>query len=261
MTASLAQRIESAKTRLMGRLYRIVESQEEVATRSLVDNLQKQEVLERLLEESKPKRLPGTEDLHYLLATPFRYPPLPWGSRFGGVAQSGVFYGSKTVETTLAEAAYYRLLFFNDMVQSPSEPLTSYHSVFSAKYRVEPGIRLQARAWEADWSSISHPTDYRYCQELGDKFRQAGVYGLEAPSARALQAGLAQLPPSNCEGINVALFEPSGLLKRAPIQEADVTAETGVAGVIFLIKSGGGTETVDFPLNSFLVDGYLPRPA
>lgn len=171
----------------MGRLYRIVESQEEVATRSLVDNLQKQEVLEHLLEESKPKRLPGTEELHYLLATPFRYPPLPWGSRFGGIAESGIFYGSKTVGTALAEAAYYRLLFFHDMVQSPPRPLTSYHSVFSAKYRVEPGIRLQDPAWGGDWPSLTHPSDYRYCQDLGGKFRAAGVYGLEVPSARALQ--------------------------------------------------------------------------
>lgn len=245
----------------MGRLYRIVESQEEIATRSLVDSLQKQQVLEHLLEENKPQRLSGTEALHYLLATPFRYPPLPWGSRFGGVAESGIFYGCKTLMTTLAEAAYYRLLFFHDMLESPPDPLTSYHSVFSAKYRADPAIRLQDIAWEKNWSALTHPGDYRYCQSLGRELRKMHIQGLEVISARALQVGLVKFPPSNGEGINVALLEPQALLKRPPSQEADVTAETCGAGVVFLVKSGDKTEIVHFVLDDFLVDGLLPRPA
>lgn len=260
MSAAAAQRIEAGKVRLLGRLYRIVESQEEVATRSLVDNLQKQQVLEELLDQSKPQRLPGSEGLHYLLATPFRYPPLPWGSRFGGTAESGIFYGSKTVSTVLAEAAYYRLLFFRDIDPAPSHPVTSYHNIFSAKYRADPGIRLQHSSWEADWPALTHPSDYRYCQNLGRQLRQAGVAGLEAPSARAIQAGLVALPPLNSEGINVALFEPGALLKRAPAQEADVTAETGSEEAVFLVKAGDRTETRTFTLDQFRVAGSYRGP-
>lgn len=261
MSADIARRIESGRQRLLGRLYRIVESQEEVATRSLVDNLQKQQVLEELLEQSKPARLPGSEQLHYLLATPFRYPPLPWGSRFGGTAESGIFYGSKTIPTVLAEAAYYRLLFFHDMDPAPPKPVTSYHNIFSAKYCADPGIRLQTPPWESDWLALTHPADYRYCQNLGRELRQSGIAGIEAPSARALQSGLVQLPPGNSEGINVALFEPQALLKRPPTQEADVTAETGDDGVVFLVKSGDRTETRTFSRDIFQIDGQLPRPA
>ncbi|MFC6635515.1 RES family NAD+ phosphorylase [Microbulbifer taiwanensis] len=261
MSADISRRIESGKVRLLGRLYRIIESQEEVATRSLVDNLQKQRVLEELLEQSKPQRLPGSEQLHYLLATPFRYPPLPWGSRFGGTAESGIFYGSKTIPTVLAEAAYYRLLFIHDMDPAPPKPVTSYHNIFSAKYCADPGIRLQAPAWEQDWPALTHPMDYRYCLNLGRQLRDAEIAGLEAPSARALLAGLAQLPANNSEGINVALFEPGALLKRPPTQEADVTAETGSEEVVFLVKSGDRTETRSFALEAFEIDGILPRPA
>lgn len=261
MSEEPARRIKSSCQRLLGRLYRIVESQEEVATRSLVDSLQKQQVLEDLLEWSKPPRLPGSEQLHYLLATPFRYPPLPWGSRFGGITEPGIFYGSKTTSTVLTEAAYYRLLFFHDMDPAPSRPITSYHNIFSAKYRADPGIRLQAVAWEKDWPALAHPAKYRYCQQLGRQLREAGVAGVESPSARALQAGLVQLPPGNSEGINVALFEPRALLRRPPTQEADVTAETSYGEVAFLVKSGDRTETRAFDLQAFQVDGVLPQPA
>lgn len=41
----LDDKVRELATRLIGRLYRIIESQEEVATRSLVDGLQKQENL------------------------------------------------------------------------------------------------------------------------------------------------------------------------------------------------------------------------
>lgn len=261
MSEDIEQRIAASKIRLLGRLYRIVESQEEIATRSLVDNLQKQQVLENLLEQSKPQRLPGSEALHYLLATPFRYPPLPWGSRFGSTAECGIFYGSKTVTTVLAEAAYYRLLFIHDMEPAPPTPVTSYHNIFSAKYCADPGIRLQNPEWQVDWERISHPVNYRFCQELGRRLREAGIAGIEAPSARALQTGLAQLPAGNSEGINVALFAPQALLRRPPTIEAEVTAETDVQAVTFLVKSADRVETRQFVCDSFQVGGQLPRPA
>lgn len=64
---------------LQGRLVRLVESQEQVATLQLVDTLEEQALLEELLESSKPPVPADAEPLHYLLKTPFRYPPLRWG--------------------------------------------------------------------------------------------------------------------------------------------------------------------------------------
>ncbi|MCD8512620.1 MAG: hypothetical protein LRY63_03860 [Nitrincola sp.] len=70
-------------TYLEGEMYRMVESQEQVATMSYVDSLQEQAVLETLLESAKPSYPDAIisasmgSELHYLLKTPFRYPPLP----------------------------------------------------------------------------------------------------------------------------------------------------------------------------------------
>lgn len=69
---------------LTGEILRLVESQEQVATNQLVSTLAEQDLLESMLEASKPPLPQGTARLDYLLATPFRYPPLPHGSRFGG---------------------------------------------------------------------------------------------------------------------------------------------------------------------------------
>jgi len=258
----LKDRIHQSATRLLGRLYRIIESQEEVATRSLVDSLHKQEVLENLLETSKPARLPGSEHLHYLLATPFRYPPLPWGSRFGRVGENGIFYGSKTVNTVLAEAAYYRLLFLQDMAQPPADPITSYHQIFSAKYNAEPGVRLQSAEWESHWLNLAHCADYTFCQQLGTQLRECGIQGIETISARALCTGLIRLPPDSAvDGINVALFDPRALIPRPPNIEAEVTAEVAPEGVLFLLKSAEGITSKHFSYDSFHDSGQLPVPA
>lgn len=87
-------------------------SQEQVATNQLVGSLERQAVLETLLEKTKPSLRVGTESLHYLLAMPFRYPPLKHGSRFGTRSAPSLFYGSQKIGTVLAESAYYRFLFW-----------------------------------------------------------------------------------------------------------------------------------------------------
>ena len=52
-------------------LWRGVEAQHRVATMRLVDDLQEQELLESLLEASKPPLPMGAGATHYLLFTPF----------------------------------------------------------------------------------------------------------------------------------------------------------------------------------------------
>ena len=65
--------------------FRVVESQHVVSTRKLVDSGEEQALLEELVDRVKPP-LPSDPELrrlHYLLSTPFRHPPLRYGSRFG----------------------------------------------------------------------------------------------------------------------------------------------------------------------------------
>ena len=65
--------------------YRVVEAQHINSTRKLVDTDDEQELLEALIDGAKRPAPVGASfvGLHYLLSTPFRYPPLKYGSRFG----------------------------------------------------------------------------------------------------------------------------------------------------------------------------------
>ena len=119
--------------------WRVVDAQHVNSTRKLVDTDAEQELLERLIDGVKPGRL--REGLHYLLATPFRYPPLRYGSRFGTHSERGIWYGARKVPTALAELAYYRLLFLEGTAAELG-PLTTQHSVFQAHVATARGVDL-----------------------------------------------------------------------------------------------------------------------
>ena len=106
-------------TNVKGTLYRLVESQEQIATLGYVDTLDEQALLEEMLESTKPNYKEDLSAYHYLLSTPFRYPPLQWGSRFGGIHEPSLFYGGVSIAVTLAESAYYRFIFWKSMAGKP----------------------------------------------------------------------------------------------------------------------------------------------
>src|SRR5919197_6285972 len=104
----------SEARRLGGRFRRVVEAQFRNSTRKLVDSDEEQRVLEELLDRRAKLPVPaGFEDLHYLLYTPFRHPPLRNGSRFGTRMERGILYGARELPTAFAEVAYYRLAFLD----------------------------------------------------------------------------------------------------------------------------------------------------
>lgn len=81
-----------------------MEAQHRVATLALAGgSLEDQALLEDILDEAKPRYPPEVLGLHWLLATPFRYWPLPGGSRFRRRADPGVFYGAEDRKTACAE--------------------------------------------------------------------------------------------------------------------------------------------------------------
>ena len=92
-------------------LWRAVEAQHRVSTMVLVDTLDEQALLEHILDDSKPGlEAAAQRELHYLLFTPFRYPPLPRGSRFRAPGEPGVFYGADAVRTVTSLGAWIRRL-------------------------------------------------------------------------------------------------------------------------------------------------------
>lgn len=234
--------------RLAGTLLRLVESQEQVATNQLVRSLERQAVLEDMLESTKPSRRRGTESLHYLLATPFRYPPLKHGSRFGTRSEPSLFYGSQETRTVLAEAAYYRFVFWSGMATPLAGKLDTQHTLFGAAWRTEHGLQLQAPPFDRYRTLLVSPDDYRASQALGSAMREAGVEAFEFVSARDPQGGL-----------NVALFTPKAFARKAPVSQDAWLCELTGERVRFRATRGG--ELYDFPRALFEVAGRLPWPA
>jgi hypothetical protein len=184
----------------------MVESQHIAATMKLVDNRDEQDLLESLLESSKPPQPDGTAGLDYLLATPFRYDPKRGGSRFRAVTDPGVFYGAESVRTAGAELGFWRWKFLQDAVD-----LERLEPVAHTAFRVEvatPMVDLQRPPFDADASTWQHPTDYGPTQQLARVARQANVGGILYRSVRDPQ-------PSWC----LALLTPAGFAKPKPHAE------------------------------------------
>lgn len=166
-------------------LWRAVEAQHRVATMVLVDTLEEQALLEQILDDSKP--VLDTPPLHYLLFTPFRYPPLPTGSRFRGPLEPGVFYGADAVRTACAELGYWRWRLLADSPQLQSIPPVQ-QTVFRSAVRGaaidlrEPPLSRRRRQW-------TDPDSYTACQELARKARADAVQVIRYQSVRDPEAG------------------------------------------------------------------------
>ncbi len=238
--------------RLRRSFYRVVESQEQVATNSLVDDLREQNALEQMLEQTKPALRAGTEKLHYLLATPFRYPPLRHGSRFGARHEPSLLYGALQKRTAFAETAYYRLLFWHGMRTPPGHKLVTQHTVFSASCNTEKGLRLEQPPCQQFETRLRDPASYSATQSLGSAMREAGILAFTYRSARDRKAGL-----------NIALFEPRALSSRKPTSQQNWLCETSADAVSFSFRYSISREQryFHYPLEQFLVDGKLPQPA
>lgn len=233
---------------LAGEVLRMVESQEQVATQRLVSSLAEQDLLESLLEESKPARPANTAGLDYLLATPFRYPPLPHGSRFGRRHEPGLFYAARTLSTVLAEAAYYRFVFWQGMAKAPPRMLRTQHTLFAARIRARRAFRLHEPPFDAYHAELASRTDYSATQALGTALRAAAAEAIEYHSARAADGGF-----------NVALYTPTAFAQPRPTVREEWFCETTADRVSFRARIAVGVHTL--PFSQFTVDGVLPMPA
>lgn len=189
-TTWTAEELLSNTYRRTGVCWRAVEAQHINSTMKLVDNLEEQERLEELLESSKPPYPDECSGLNYLLYTPFRYRPYKRGSRFRRPNQSdGVFYASEHLHTTLAEKAYYSLLFYADSPDTPLPDNPVQHTVFSIKYKATRAIDLTEPPFNADEKSWKHPSDYTACQNLADEARKANIQLIKSTSVRCPKNG------------------------------------------------------------------------
>lgn len=229
--------------------WRVVESQHEVSTRKLVSSAAEQELLEELIDRVKPPVSVGSR-LHYLLFTPFRYPPLRHGSRFGTRQERGIWYGSEQQRTAFAEVAYYRLLFLEG-THAALEPVSTALTSFTVRMRTTRGIDLAATPFTAHTAKISSRVSYGASQALGLAMRDAKVELFRFTSARDAD-----------RGNNVGAFSPTVFHQATP-QHFERWHCTATRGAVDFTR-GDLTRVRDtyvFERAQFLVDGRLPWPA
>ena len=236
-------------TRLAGAAWRAVESQHVTSTRKLVDSDDEQQVLEALIDTAKPpwplgRRFVG---LHYLLATPFRHPPLRYGSRFGTRRERGIFYCAEAQLTVLAEKAYYVLLFLEG-TEAEISPLMRPLTLFQVRFSTKKGADLLAPPFHRFVDEISSPTTYRASQPLGAAMREAGIAAFRFQSAR---------DPG--KGANLGLFEPVFTTKK-PLH-AEQWICTGSRERVELQPGPAVMRArTSFERETFEVEGRFPAP-
>lgn len=150
-------------------LWRGVEAQHRVATMRLVDDLQDQELLEELLEASKPPLPRESRGLHSLLATPFRY-AAPWPSRFRRPHEPGAWYGADEPRAVAAELAYWRWRFLLDSDGLVQEQLVTEYTFFQARFAGHE-LDLTVAPWVSRREVWRHPRDYSACHRLARRVR------------------------------------------------------------------------------------------
>lgn len=252
MSSSIWTECAASSDRVIGPLsaepWRVVEAQHQITTRKLVDSDEEQGILEEALERYKPPLVEGGR-LHYLLFTPFRYPPLRHGSRFGSRRERGIWYGSESLRTAFAEVAYYRFLFLEGTT-ADLRSLETELSAFTVHVRTKRGVDLTARPFDRWRSLLASKSSYAATQPLGSAMRSAGVDAFRGFSARDAEGG-----------VNVGVFAPMAFVSRRP-RRLQTWRCTAAHDVVELSRRDyferGGFR---FPRRDFLVRGELPNPA
>lgn len=200
--------LESESSPLAGKAWRVVEHQHTHATRKLVDTQQEQQLLEDILDASKPVYPDAVVNYDYLLKTPFRYQPVNrYGSRFRRAgSRKGVFYASNTLRTALAETAYYRIRFFqatdSELLPRPRAQLTAFTIEYAATHHVD--LTRPPLSRDADsWTSM---TSYHATQHFADAARDANIDLITYASVR-----------DDSSGANYAILEPTAFKRREPV--------------------------------------------
>jgi hypothetical protein len=250
MSSSIWTRCGQKTSPLIADPWRVVEDQYTISTRKLVDSDEEHAVLEGLIENQKPPvpMDPGFCGLHFLLSTPFRYPPLQHGSRFATRNQQGIWYGSDAVETALAERAYYNLLLLDGTTADIAYQELRY-TVFRAAVATQCGANLAEPPYLEYRARISSKTDYVDSQLLGKEMRTGGVEAIRYFSARDKQ-----------DGTNIAVFSPLAFSNKSvnPGQSWSCVVTTST---VEFRRSVIQESRLTFDAAEFHVQGKLPMPA
>ncbi len=194
--------VDSEARRATRRLWRAVEAQHIASTLRLVANVDEQLTLERILDQSKPPLPQEAADLHYLLATPFRY-AAPIGSRFRAPGDPGVWYGAEKERTACAELGFWRWRFLMDSAALDSlgpSPQTVFRAAIDGRM-----IDLTAAPFKRARPEWTDPWSYAAAQRFAQVARAANVDAIRYESVRDPEHGAA-----------VAVLRPACFRPRRP---------------------------------------------
>jgi hypothetical protein len=201
-----------------------------------------------MIDAAKPPVPAEATALHYLLSTPFRYPPLAHGSRFATRFERGIWYGEASRRTAFAETAFYRFLFLEGTAGDVA-PLAVDLSLFRARVATALGADLAARELEPHLGAIASKTSYDVTQRLGRAMREAGVKAFRYPSARDVRAG-------SCFGV----LSPAAFASSRPSPPQSWYAVVRPEAVEIVKRDVFRHQAYRFPRGDFLVEGELPSP-
>ena len=233
----------------------MVELQASSSTRVLVSSSQAHDRLEEILDSGKPQiqllpREKGCEKLHYLLLTPFRYPPLSFGSRFGTIYQRGMFYASVDIKTAATEKAFYRLFLAKGTKGKVGGKNISFTS-FESKVETQLGLDLTKAPFDKFQAQICSKTTYREAQVLGGHLREEGIQAFVVNSART------DLLSTNLNVISPLAFDKKHLIQNT--FENWVCFYTKESVELYMKKDPIQSRLV-FNDQNFLVNGTFPHP-
>lgn len=227
--------------------WRVVETQEIAATAAITANSAQQSRLEELLEDAKPPLAEDLQGLSYLLFTPFRYPPLRYGSRFGSEFERGILYGALSLETAFAESAVYLWLFRAGPVElGPLEVIRDQRSSYRVPIATDSGADLRDEGFAALRTTLTRPDDWSAPQQFGSQARDAQVQAIWYPSCRY-------------SGTNVAVLDPDALGAK---RESDVQAwHLVLDGERCWFGAQPRGESFEFAYREFIAGETIPHPA
>lgn len=178
--------LQSKQRLSRGKCWRIVESQHYISTQKITENNHEQDVIEKIIEETKPRIPEECKHLNYLLYTPFRYgagyPRRASRFRRTGSAR-GAFYASDDVVTAIAEMTFIRILFFAESPLTTWPTVAEQYRSFSATYATGRCLDIRRNQFLRE-PSLLDPVDYSACHALADRAREAGVQMLRYTSVR-----------------------------------------------------------------------------
>lgn len=226
-------------------LWRVVETQEIAATKSITTSAADQSLLESILDNSKPTVPADCDGLSYLLSTPFRYPPLDYGSRFGDTFERGIFYASTSYQCAFAETAVYLWLFQQGPEDTgPLACIRDHRTLFSITVQSDKALALCDEPLSGWSNEISNPVDWSEAQAFGRMARMAGSDFILYQSAR-LRAG-----------VNAAVINPVSFQNTKPESQQHWQLELNDSTCWFGMRG----ESVEFRRDDFEKGGRIPHP-